>query len=183
VEAAVHSLVVLIQRRRRLVLGLWMAAVLIAAPLAAKQSTHLTGGGFNVPGSQSLAVQQQLQRFGTGATVAAVLVPQRGAGAPELRRAIDGVAREARTIPELRLARGALGAAAGRAAAAPGTAVIVPMTAVSGNDRAIDIAQTLRTRFGIDEKHAGRLGAVDVYLVGQGPLWAAVQESTKTNAQ
>ena len=48
-------------RRRRWVLVAWIAIVLAALPLASKQTEHLTGGGFDVPGSQSQAVSDALQ--------------------------------------------------------------------------------------------------------------------------
>ena len=38
-------------RRRRWVLAAWVLVVLLALPFAAKQTDHLTGGGFDVPGS------------------------------------------------------------------------------------------------------------------------------------
>ena len=38
-----------LRRRRWLVLGAWIAAVLVAVPFAARQSDHLTGGGYGVP--------------------------------------------------------------------------------------------------------------------------------------
>src|SRR5436190_22944239 len=44
-------------RRRWWVVGAWLITVIIAAPLAAKQTDHLSGGGFDVPGSQSQTVE------------------------------------------------------------------------------------------------------------------------------
>ena len=78
----------LIRRRRRLVLAAWALIVVAALPLAARQSEHLTGGGFDVPGSQSVAVQESVTRDFDNAqatTLAAVLVPREGAGGVELR--------------------------------------------------------------------------------------------------
>ena len=40
-------------RRRWFVLAAWVAVVLLAMPLASKQTENLVGGGFEVPGSQS----------------------------------------------------------------------------------------------------------------------------------
>ena len=48
-------------RRRRWVLGAWIVVLVLALPLAAKQTEHLTGGGFDVPGSQSKAVSDALK--------------------------------------------------------------------------------------------------------------------------
>src|SRR3954470_7434231 len=44
-------------RRRWFGVGAWLAIVLVSAPLAAKQTEHLSGGGFDVPGSQSQTVE------------------------------------------------------------------------------------------------------------------------------
>ena len=40
------SLDALVHRRRRWVLAAWLVALIAALPLAARQSDHLTGGGF-----------------------------------------------------------------------------------------------------------------------------------------
>src|SRR3954454_16168890 len=44
-------------RRRWWVVAAWLVTVIVAAPLAAKQTEHLSGGGFDVPGSQSQTVE------------------------------------------------------------------------------------------------------------------------------
>ena len=51
----------LIHRRRRAVLIAWLLVVLAALPFAAKQSDDLSGGGFTVAGSASLAVADELR--------------------------------------------------------------------------------------------------------------------------
>ena len=43
-------------RRRRWVVAVWVVIVVLALPFAAQQTEHLTGGGFDVPGSESKAV-------------------------------------------------------------------------------------------------------------------------------
>ena len=62
-------------RRRRLVVAAWVLIVLLALPFASKQTDHLTGGGFDVPGSQSKAVSDSLQdEFGASADGISVLL-------------------------------------------------------------------------------------------------------------
>ena len=56
-------------RRRRWVVAAWVALVVCALPFASHQTDHLTGGGFDVPGSQSKAVSEAHQNdFGSGRT-------------------------------------------------------------------------------------------------------------------
>src|SRR5829696_9170705 len=62
-QAAMDKLGGFLERRRRLVLGVWVALLLAAAPFAARQTEHLTSGGFEVPGSQSQVVDRNLERF------------------------------------------------------------------------------------------------------------------------
>src|SRR6476619_44265 len=48
-------------RHRRWVLAGWVGVLLLALPIASHQTDNLTGGGFDVPGSQSKAVSDALQ--------------------------------------------------------------------------------------------------------------------------
>src|SRR5262245_66240115 len=85
------SLDALVHRRRRWVLIAWAVALVAALPLAARQSDHLTGGGFGVPGSQSDRVEKALSRDfdrARAATLGAVLVPKPGASASDLRASL-----------------------------------------------------------------------------------------------
>ena len=59
-RAAMLKLAGLTTRRRWIVVGIWVALIVVAFPLAAKQTENLTGGGFDVPGSESQAVQDAL---------------------------------------------------------------------------------------------------------------------------
>src|ERR1700688_2877840 len=107
-------------RRRRWVLTLWIVAVALALPFASRQTEHLTGGGFDVPGSQSKAVSEALQNdFGSQSNGISVLLkagPHAGsaaiAAAPRrVRREVatlDGVTLPAAVArrAELRLRRG-----------------------------------------------------------------------------
>lgn len=55
-QAAMDRLAKALERRRWLVVGVWVAVLVAAAPFAARQTEHLTSGGFTVPGSGSKAV-------------------------------------------------------------------------------------------------------------------------------
>ena len=52
-QAAMDRLERLVARRRRLVLGIWVGLLVVAAPFASQQTKNLTGGGFENKGSGS----------------------------------------------------------------------------------------------------------------------------------
>jgi uncharacterized membrane protein YdfJ with MMPL/SSD domain len=86
-------------RRRWFVLAAWLVVVLASLPLAARQTEHLTSGGFDVPGSQSQIVEQAtVKRFGEEASrgrLALVLRPARKASAEQLAAAVERASSEA----------------------------------------------------------------------------------------
>src|SRR5213082_12398 len=87
-----------LRRRRWLVLSAWIALLLVALPLAMRQSDHLRGGGFDVPGSPSKAVADTTGRDFPGVErtqLGAVLVPQAGVRPDQVRAAVDRLARAA----------------------------------------------------------------------------------------
>src|SRR5690349_9461859 len=97
----------LIRRRRRLFLLAWGLILLVSLPFAARQSEHLSGGGFDVPGSQSVAVQHAVERDfdrAQGSTLAAVLVPHGDADEGQLRAALDRVSTAAGEVGDVALA-------------------------------------------------------------------------------
>ena len=101
-------------RRRWLVLGAWVAALLVALPFAARQGEHLTGGGFGVPGSQSKAVAAATDHdFGGAghAQLGAVLVAERGASKADARAALLRVRAAADAAPDVSLSAHALAGA------------------------------------------------------------------------
>ncbi len=162
-------------RRRRWVLVAWIAAVAFALPLASHQTDHLTGGGFDVPGSQSKAVSDSLQRdFGSQADGIAVLLRAgSGAGPAERAAAVGRVRREVATLEDVSLPPATARLATLRLQGT-GTALL-PLRSDQSSDRLIDSASTLRS--GLDPG-AARAG-VTTYLVGQPTIWAGMQELSK----
>ena len=82
-----------------------MLIVVSALPFAARQTEHLTGGGFDVPGSQSKAVADSMQGvFAREATGIAVLLRATRAPAPaERAAAVDRVQREVAEVEGISL--------------------------------------------------------------------------------
>ena len=175
-QNAMVALDAFLRRHRRPVLVAWVLLLLAAIPLAARQSEHLSSGGFDVPGSQSAAVDQALARFpGAGrAELAIVLVPAAGADPAALRRALDESAAAAQRVAHVGVDPAAL--AAGRRQAAAGQTVVVPLRTDVPEDAATDVAIDLREALPIDQPASG---GVTRHLVGQGALWASLQEVSK----
>jgi uncharacterized membrane protein YdfJ with MMPL/SSD domain len=181
VQTAMLRLDALIRRRRRRFLGAWALIVLAALPFAARESDHLTGGGFDVPGSQSVAVQQSVERdfaHAQGATLAAVLVPRSGVALAQERAALARVGAAAGTVEQVALAPAARAAALRQLAQAgsPRT-LVVPLATRVSDSQAIDVAVGLRKQLGIADQ--AKSAPVAFHLVGQGALWAGMQDLSK----
>src|ERR1044072_5307036 len=70
-----------VRRRRRLVLGVWIVLLLASIPFASRQTENLTGGGFEVPNTGSVAVDNEIDRFqGVSSNPLAVVLQDRGGG-------------------------------------------------------------------------------------------------------
>jgi len=117
---------------------------MLALPLAAKQTDHLTGGGFDVPGSQSQRVSEALQNeFGSQADGISVLLkaaPEASAAARAA--AISGLRGEVATVDELTLTPAAVRQV--RRQLLSGGETILPLCSGQSSDQLIDSATTLR---------------------------------------
>jgi len=166
-------------RRRRWVLAGWALVVLLALPFASKQTDHLTGGGFDVPGSQSMRVSEALQEeFGSRADGIAVLLKAApGASAAQRSEAVARVRGKVAALPRITLPPAV--AARARSQLQRGQIALLPLRSDLSSDELIDPAQTLREE--IDPGTAA--GAVTPYLVGQPTIWAGMQEISKTDLQ
>ena len=167
----------LLRRRRRLVLVAWAILFIAALPFAARQADNLTGGGFAVPGSQSDAVQGSLERDFDAtqrAKLGVVLIARDGATAADQRAALERLRAAATRVDHVAVAPTALARAAGTEA----RTVIIPLRVDVNEWKAIDAAADMRTALGIGTPR-GSEGAVTTHLIGQGALWAGLQEVSK----
>ena len=162
-------------RRRRWVLAGWVVVVVISLPLASHQTDHLTGGGFDVPGSQSKSVSDSLQREYSDETggITVMLRAQSSAGPAARAAAVDRVRRSVAGIDELTLPpatarRGEL------ALQRTGTALL-QLDSEQSADRQTDSATILRE----DLDPGAETGGVTTYLAGQPTVWAGMQELSK----
>jgi uncharacterized membrane protein YdfJ with MMPL/SSD domain len=162
-------------RHRRWVLAGWVVVLALALPLASHQTDHLTGGGFDVPGSQSKAVSDVLENsFGSRAgNIAVLLRAEPGAGPVARAAAVGRVRRAVAGLDEVSLPTTTVDRAE-LALRRTGTAML-PLASEQSSDRQIDAATTLREDL---EPGTARDG-VTTYLAGQPTIWAGMQELSK----
>jgi RND superfamily putative drug exporter len=159
-----------------LVLTAWAVVLLGALPFASRQTEHLTGGGFDVPGSQSNAVSDAVEEeFGSRTDGIGVLL-KAGRGATPAAE-VAAVGRVRATVAEIdglvlppasaRLAEVRLRRA--------GVALVALRTDHQSADQLIDSASTLRS----DLDPGSAQNGVTTYLSGQPTIWAGMQELSK----
>jgi RND superfamily putative drug exporter len=162
-------------RRRRWVVLAWFVVVLAALPFASRQTEHLTGGGFDVPGSESKAVSDSLETdFSTkSGGIAVALRAQPEASRAARTAAVDRVRRAVAGLDEVTLPP-ATARSAEVALRRTGTAML-PLHSEQSSDRQIDSATTLREELNPGTANAG----ITIYLAGQPTIWAGMQELSK----
>src|SRR3954453_14359549 len=149
-----------LERRRWVVLGGWILLLLAALPFAARQTDHLTSGGFEVPGSQSQVVSENVHRF-EGAqrdNLAVVLARRPGSDAAAVRAEVDRVGGIAGRLPHVELKSQA--AALAKRQAGSASITVVPLAVEGDRDAAADMAVDFR-----DELGTAAHGGVQPYLV------------------
>ena len=172
---AMNRLATVLGRRRRWVLAAWVAIVIAALPFAARQTEHLTGGGFDVPGSQSKAVAESMQGVFASESggVAVLLRAAPSADAAERSAAVDRVRQEVAAIEGISLPPPV--ARRGEVQLQRRDSALLPLTSSVPPDELIDPAVDLREA--LDPGTAA--GGVTTYLAGQPTVWAGMQELSK----
>src|SRR4051812_46498122 len=132
-------------RRHRVPVALgWLVLLLAALPFAARQTEHLTSGGFQVPGSGSAAVDRGLAEFaGAQREQLAVVIARRpGAGDQDFRDALVRVRAAARSVGHVALPERNVTAAERKAGGA--TITVVPLVVSGSQDDAANAAADMR---------------------------------------
>ena len=178
---AARALSGFVGRHRWAVGGLWLVIIALALPFAARQTDNLTGGGFEVPGSDSAAVEDAMQadyaeQAGRN-SVGAVLRAEPGATPEQADAAVDRIAAAVEGVENVSLPARAE-AAARRQLAADGLAV-VSIQATANVSEQIDAAVELREELSPGEAVDG----VTPFLVGQPAAWAGLQELSKEDLE
>ena len=164
-----------VDRRRRLVVAAWLVIVIAALPLASKQTENLTGGGFDVPGSDSKAVVDAIEADFPQSQpgMAAVLVAEKNATSSQIAASVSRLQDSARSTGDADVS-----AAAARSArtelGAKGEAV-VPIIGHVPPDKMTDVAVDLRDDIPPGEARDG----VTTYYTGQAAAWAGLQDLSR----
>jgi uncharacterized membrane protein YdfJ with MMPL/SSD domain len=162
-------------RRRRWVLAAWAVVLVVALPIASHQTDNLTGGGFDVPGSQSKAVNEALEDEFDGRADGIAVVLRADDSATRAERAA-AVERVRATVAEVEgMSFPPAEAARTEARLERTDTALAPLRSSLGGDDQIDAAVDLRA----DLDPGSATGGVTTYLAGQPTIWAGLQELSK----
>ncbi|HEY6892281.1 MAG TPA: MMPL family transporter [Solirubrobacter sp.] len=178
-QAAMDRLERLVARRRRLVLGIWIGLLVVAVPFASQQTKNLTGGGFENKGSGSQLAAEALKDIpGAQSETLAVVFDNRKMKPGELAVALAEVRRNAfKDVDGVKLNYPAYLKARGEQ---DQSIVVLPLDVTASRDQAVDDAAQMRLNLGIDDQEDA---TVPLHLVGQGALWAGMQELSKQDLE
>jgi uncharacterized membrane protein YdfJ with MMPL/SSD domain len=168
-----------LRRFRWLVFTAWLLALIPAIYFTATQSGHLTGGGFEVSGSQSLRVHDALEAHypDQGASpLALVAAPRADASYQDMNAAVAMLKRIAAEVPDVAIVPDAR-----QPAPQPDRPYVVSLRLDYNNTGSSDVAKQLRKKIGVEGNQAGRTanGRVRLYVIGQGALSTAAAANTK----
>jgi heme transporter len=169
-----------LRRFRWLVFTGWLLALLPAIYLTVTQSGHLTGGGFEVPGSQSLRVHDELEAHypdqGTS-PLALVAAPRADASYEDMNAAAGFLQQVAGQVTDVAVVPNPV-----QPAPQPDRPYVVSLRLDSANNAsASDAAKKLRAKVGVQGDRPGQMkdGRVRLYVIGQGALSTAAAANTK----
>jgi heme transporter len=169
-----------LRRFRWLVFTGWLLVLIPAIYLTVTQSGHLTGGGFEVPGSQSLHVHDELEAHypdqGTS-PLALVAAPRADASYEDMNAAAGFLQQLAGQLTDVAVVRNPA-----QPAPQPDRPYVVSLRLDSSNNAsASDAAKKLRAKVGVQGDRPGQMenGRVRLYVIGQGALSTAAAANTK----
>ncbi|MGV0625716.1 MMPL family transporter [Mycolicibacter minnesotensis] len=168
-----------LRRFRWVVFTGWLLVVIPSLYLSATQSGHLTGGGFEVTGSQSLHVQYEVEDHfpEQGASpLALVAAPRADATYRDMENAVALLRQTAGEVSSVTVLPDTT-----QAPPRPDRPYVVSLRVDFNNTGAVDVAKKLRAKLGVSGEDPGRIenGSVNLYVIGQGALGAAAAAKTK----
>jgi RND superfamily putative drug exporter len=149
---------------RGVVVAGWVAVLAACAWFSLHQTSHLSGGGWDVPGSQSVRVARLIDRF-PGVTPPAFTFFVTGDGAAPVQARIHVIVSDLRRNPALR--PGAPVPLLG------GRAALLPVAFPRGSSQAIDEATKLRHEF------VQTSSSVETRVLGEPAIWSNFQQLAK----
>jgi uncharacterized membrane protein YdfJ with MMPL/SSD domain len=172
-----HSLSTVIGRRARLVLGAWLALLLVSLPFAAGQASHLVPGSAAAGNSQSARVEAtlrkqfpQLSRENTYILFA----PTKHATGADMASEITRIANAVHNVRGVELTTHDRELALFSAELV--SPVVIPLR-VAGNLGTVEtVGKELQKKLRLGQTNSRR---VDTYLIGEGALWTGLQTSIK----
>lgn len=168
-----------LRRYRWLVFAGWLLALVPAVYLVMSESGNLTGGGFEVAGSQSLLVHDQLQEqyHDLGASsLALVAAPRPDATYQDINDAVAQLRQIAGDVPGVTEKPNPA-----QRPPQPDRPYVVTLRLDPTLSGTSDVAKQLRKTVGINGDQSGQTenGRVRLYVIGQGALSAAAAANTK----
>lgn len=166
-----------LRKYRWLVFSGWLLALVPAVYLALTQSGNLTGGGFDVAGSQSLLVHDQIEELyhdQGSSSLALVAAPRPDASYSDINDAVALLKRTAAELPGVSEVPNPT-----QRPPQPDRPYVLSLRLDSRNTS--DVAKQLRTKIGVKGDQSGQTanGRVRLYVIGQGALSAAAAQNTK----
>src|ERR1700710_1050812 len=167
-----------LRRFRWLVFAAWLLLLVPSVYLALNQSGNLTGGGFEVAGSQSLHVEYETEDHfpDQGASpLASVPAPRADASFEDMNAAVAQLERIAAEVPNVKVVP-----TPQQPPPQPDRPYVVTLQ-TDFDSGSVDVAKELRAKVGINGDQPGQIenGKVKLYVIGQGALGAAASEATK----
>jgi heme transporter len=168
-----------LRRYRWAVFATWLVLLAPAIYLCMNHSGQLTGGGFEVAGSQSQHVQTKLEDHfpEQGASpLALIAAPRPDASFEDMNAAVARLERIAAEVPSVKMVPNPQ-----QPAPQPDRPYVIRLQLDFNNTGAVDVAKQLRQKVGVNGEQPGQIdnGKVRLYVIGQGALGAAAQNSTK----
>ncbi len=168
-----------LRRFRWFVFTGWLLALVPAVYLALTQSGQLTGGGFEVAGSQSLLVHDRLAnqyQDHAASSLALVAAPRPDASYQDINEAVAQLRRIAGELPGVSEVPNPT-----QRPPQPDRPYVISLRLDARNPGTSDVAKKLRERVGIRGDQSGKTanGHVRLYVIGQGALSAAAAANTK----
>ncbi|OHU25114.1 hypothetical protein BKG77_17230 [Mycobacteroides chelonae] len=165
-----------LRRYRWLTVAVWLILIASAAGLVASHGEKLTGGGFEVAGSQSLKVHDAMEtgfRDHGASPLALVAAPRPDATVADMTAAVDYLKQVAAQIPQV-----SVEPIPPQLTPQPDRPFVVTLRIGFDNTGATDIAKDLRKKIGVHGGEPGQIagGRVSLYVIGQGALGAAMTE-------